>query len=136
MRRRVVPGRYGRNRPVGTYPLNWSEVAYLVKCVAGWRCERCRHRHETPSRRKGCDRFCRHVRDGKQRMLTVAHLDNDRSNCARWNLAALCQVCHLKLQTRLVMGQVFMFEHSVWMAWRVKAMEASRGADAAAAVPG
>ena len=136
MRRRVVRGRYGRNVPVGGYPLNWSEVAYLVKTVAGWRCERCRHRHETSKRRKGCDWLCRHVRDGKQRMLTVAHLDNDKSNCARWNLAALCQVCHLQLQARLVMGLFFMFEHSAWMGWRVKAMEAARVADSAAAVSG
>ncbi len=28
-------------------------------------------------------------------VLTVAHLDQDPSNCARGNLAALCQRCHL-----------------------------------------
>lgn len=50
----------------------------------------------------------------RQRVLTVHHLDGDKANLAWWNLAALCQVCHLSIQGRVQMGQEFMFEHSVW----------------------
>jgi len=37
-------------------------------------------------------------------------LDGDKANCAGWNLAALCQRCHLKIQARVKMGQLFMPE--------------------------
>ncbi|GAH88897.1 unnamed protein product, partial [marine sediment metagenome] len=29
-------------------------------------------------------------------MLTVHHLDGNKANCEDWNLAALCQRCHLR----------------------------------------
>jgi len=47
-------------------------------------------------------------------MLTVHHLDLNKSNCAWWNLAALCQRCHLEIQGKVIMEQEFMFEHSPW----------------------
>ena len=49
-----------------------------------------------------------------QRVLTVHHLDGDKSNCEWWNLAALCQVCHLIIQGKVRMEQVWMLEHSEW----------------------
>lgn len=48
------------------------------------------------------------------RILTVHHLDGDKANCRWWNLAALCQRCHLTIQGRVRMAQVFPFEHSEW----------------------
>lgn len=49
-----------------------------------------------------------------QRILTVHHLDGDPQNCEWWNLAALCQVCHLSIQGKVRMEQVWPFEHSEW----------------------
>lgn len=76
------------------YPPDWPEIARRVKDRNGWRCERCRHRNEKATG---------HV-------LTVHHLDGDKSNCADWNLAALCQRCHLSVQGRVKMPQRFMPE--------------------------
>ena len=61
---------------------------------AGWKCERCQHPHEV---------LTGHV-------LTVHHLDGDKCNCADWNLAALCQRCHLRIQGRVRMDQMFFGE--------------------------
>ena len=91
----------------GDYPADWPRLAEEAKARAGWRCERCRHPAEGPWRVFGnpslaspCDALCRHPRDGRQRVLTVHHLDFDKANCAPWNLAVLCQVCHLAVQGR------------------------------------
>lgn len=48
------------------------------------------------------------------RILTVHHLDEDKANCRWWNLAALCQRCHLRMQRAVVMDRVYHFEHSEW----------------------
>lgn len=50
----------------------------------------------------------------RQRVLTVHHLDGDKANCRWWNLAALCQVCHLSVQGRVEMRQLWMLQHSEW----------------------
>jgi len=47
-------------------------------------------------------------------VLTVHHLDLDPSNCRWWNLAALCQRCHLRIQAKVVMERPWLFEHSDW----------------------
>ena len=73
------------------YPRDWPQIARRVKDEAGWRCKRCLHPHDRPSG---------HV-------LTVHHLDGVKSNCADYNLAALCQRCHLKIQARVKMDQLF-----------------------------
>lgn len=48
------------------------------------------------------------------RILTVHHLDGDKSNCEWWNLLALCQRCHLQVQTRLNPELPYFLEHSDW----------------------
>lgn len=48
------------------------------------------------------------------RILTVHHLDGDKANCRWWNLAALCQRCHLEIQAKVVMERVYPFPHSEW----------------------
>lgn len=89
------------NRHRGQYPENWKAIAQQVKDEEGWRCERCKAAHN-PDNRTG------HV-------LTVHHLDGDKSNCARWNLAALCQKCHLKLEHSVNMDQFILgFRVSPW----------------------
>jgi len=64
------------------YPANWEEIAYRIKEKAGWRCERCGHAHDSDN----------------GYTLTVHHLDGNKANCKDWNLAALCQRCHLHVE--------------------------------------
>lgn len=129
----------------GRYTHDWPDVARAVKAAAGWRCVRCGHPHETARRPVDCDDACdlarhpewtpavigtvaraavRYDANGRpwiltgrrrQRVLTVAHLDDDKSNNAWWNLAALCQVCHLSTQSRIEMHRPWVLtEHSAW----------------------
>ena len=100
------------------YPDDWPAIAKATKDEAGWRCARCNHNHHAPSG---------HV-------LTVHHLDGDKSNCRWWNLAPLCQRCHLSIQGRVVMEQPYIFEHSKWFkpyvagfyAWKYLGVDLSR----------
>lgn len=48
------------------------------------------------------------------RILTVHHLDGNKANCRWWNLAALCQRCHLEIQGKVHMQQIWPHEHSDW----------------------
>ena len=73
------------------YPDNWDEIANAIKDRHGRKCERCGHAHE--------------VETGY--VLTVHHLDGNKENCSDWNLAALCQRCHLRIQGRVKMDQGF-----------------------------
>jgi hypothetical protein len=82
----------------GEYPPDWTEIALRTKDVAGWRCVRCNHHHSP--------------QDG--RTLTVHHLDGNKANCKWWNLVALCQACHLRIQGRVDLLQYYMFGHSSW----------------------
>jgi hypothetical protein len=81
-----------------TYPSNWNEIAKAVKDEAGWKCVRCGAPHDVEAG------YC----------LTVHHLDGDPSNCAWWNLPALCQRCHLSVQGRVKMEQGYALPHSRW----------------------
>jgi hypothetical protein len=85
-------------KSVNDYPPNWSEIADRAKKDAGWRCVRCGHPHDPEH----------------GYILTVHHLDMDPANNEWWNLAALCQRCHLCIQSKVVMEQYWMFEHSEW----------------------
>lgn len=67
------------------YTEDWRAVAYKIKERAAWRCVRCGHEHDVASG------YC----------LTVHHIDGDKQNNAWWNLAALCQRCHLKVQATI-----------------------------------
>lgn len=49
------------------------------------------------------------------KILTTHHFDGDKSNDAWWNLLALCQVCHLKIQGRVDPEIPFFLEHSDWL---------------------
>ena len=89
--------------PRGDYPPDWAGIALAVKDDAGWKCERCLHPHDFESK---------HV-------LTVHHLDGDKSNCERWNLAALCQRCHLSVQGRVDFARDYRGPHTYWMAFHV-----------------
>lgn len=67
-----------------------------------------------------CDGFCTHAGDSKHRILTTHHLDGDKSNWRLWNLAALCQVCHLQVQAKICWDQTYLGEHSIWLIWHIE----------------
>ena len=87
-----------KRKSTGEYPEDWPEIAKRVKAEAGWTCIRCSHPHDPAN----------------GYTLTVHHLDINPANCEWWNLAALCQRCHLTIQAKVVMEQPWMFEHSEW----------------------
>lgn len=106
-------------RARGVYPADWPEIARQVKAAANWRCVRCGHPHDRAA----------------GRVLTVHHLDGDKSNCRWWNLVALCQACHLSVQGRVRLERPWVLgEHSRWFrpyvagwyAWRYLGLELSR----------
>lgn len=100
----------------GEYPPEWDVIGDRVRAEAGNRCIRCRHpQGDRPSAFVPCDAFCTHPRgDGKPRVLTVHHLDGDKANCRWWNLLALCQVCHLQVQGRVIPERPWLLPHSAW----------------------
>ena len=82
----------------GPYPPNWKEIATAAKDRVRWICVRCGHAHDPKAGYS----------------LTVHHLDMNPANCLWWNLAALCQRCHLHIQHKVVMERPYMFEHTAW----------------------
>ncbi|MDE3097418.1 MAG: hypothetical protein KGK07_15645 [Chloroflexota bacterium] len=116
-------------RVSGEYPPEWPALSLGLKQGAGWRCERCGHPDDPALRtlmgvrpgRLPCDGRCTHATDGKQRMLTVHHLDGNKANLERFNLAVLCQACHLSVQARVDFYRPYFLPHTPWMARHVEA---------------
>lgn len=104
------------------YPPNWPELSLQVREEANWRCELCGVGNQAIIRRGKGDAYeevyeveetdpdsfftiTTSTLELKQKrlrfhglskvVLTVAHMDRDRSNNERSNLRALCQRCHL-----------------------------------------
>ena len=88
-----------RRKGYNDYPYEWNIIATRLKEKHNWTCERCGKIH-SPS---------------TGYTLTVHHLDRDKANCEDWNLAVLCQRCHLQIQNKVDLHQPYMFEHSDWM---------------------
>lgn len=86
------------SRFTGAYAGEWKTIARRVKDEAGNRCVRCQHAHEPSAG------YC----------LTVHHSDGNKANNVWWNLLALCQRCHLSIQSRVIPERPFLFEHSAW----------------------
>ena len=85
------------SKPGSSYPDNWRSIAGWLRYFAGGYCARCgAHTSE------------------QGHVFTVHHLDMDPSNCRWWNLAGLCQKCHLQIQHKVVMERPWMFKHSWW----------------------
>lgn len=96
------------------YTADWPTIATAVKEAAGWRCVRCGHPYHRGTDPHTCDARCRHTADGKQRVLTIDHLTGDKADNRWWNLAPLCQVCHLQIQGRVIMQRPWIWEHTPW----------------------
>lgn len=52
--------------------------------------------------------------EARWRILTVHHLNGVKADCRWWNLASLCQRCHLTIQGRVQLHRVWPWEHSDW----------------------
>jgi len=71
------------------YPKNWKEISARVKMRAGNKCELCDAKNGQP-----------HPVTGSKVVLTVHHLDFDPRNNEEYNLIALCQRCHNRIDKR------------------------------------
>lgn len=52
--------------------------------------------------------------EARWRVLTVHHLNGQKHDLRWWNLAALCQRCHLQIQGRVVMERIWPWPHTPW----------------------
>lgn len=100
----------------GNYPDDWNTVAAAVKDASGRRCVRCLHPDDPSDTPRGmfCDVKCRHEKNGKQRVLTVHHMNGDKADCRWFNLLPLCQVCHLQIQGKVIPEVPYLWAHTEW----------------------
>jgi 5-methylcytosine-specific restriction endonuclease McrA len=68
------------------YHPKWKKISWFIRHYrAKQKCEWC-----------GAENGFPHPKTGSIVVLTVAHLDHDKTNNSFFNLKALCQKCHLK----------------------------------------
>lgn len=136
-----------------------GSIKDLIREQAGHRCVRCGHPYRKGEHGSGewspCDRECRHgllgamdilrgrpydIDEGgpsahaRWRILTVHHLTGQKADCRWFTLLALCQRCHLEIQAKVSLDQLYPLEHSDWFkpyaagwyAWRYLGEELSR----------
>ena len=124
------------------YPWAWhgigvgsgSGVKDLVRHEAGGRCVRCHHPYaQGAGEWSPCDARCKHhgplrclvsatpqragAIEAQWRILTVHHLRlgaDAKRDLRWWNLAALCQRCHLQIQGKVQMERIWPWPHSEW----------------------
>jgi hypothetical protein len=93
------------------YPPRWSRVSRWVRGRACWRCELCGVKNGPPPN-----------------LLTVHHLGGNKWNLLPWNLAALCQRCHFKVQWSLDFCQSTLTDiYPQWMRAHVRDYNAWAG---------
>lgn len=98
-------------KSTGEYPPDWKEIATNCKLEADGKCIRCGHEHDPAS----------------GYTLTVHHMDMNPANNVWWNLLALCQRCHLTIQSKVVLEQGFMFRIGEWLEVYVAGYYAKQG---------
>lgn len=118
-------------RVPNAYPIDWPEISLATREAAGWRCVRCRHPFDRAGHPLRCDHECDQLRGRVWRPRLVGaltahdwyrpglnygvhHLDGDTRNCAWWNLPALCNSCHLTVQSRVIVERPYILAHSEW----------------------
>jgi 5-methylcytosine-specific restriction endonuclease McrA len=95
-----------------TYPDNWPALAAAAKAKSDNRCERCGIQDSHNPKDGHC--------------LTVHHLVPDTTINEAWNLAALCQRCHLRMQ-HVNLFQEYFYQHSDWFIPHLKGFQNWRG---------
>lgn len=68
------------------YPENWEEIRQEILLRADGKCELCNAKNGEP-----------HWKTGSKVVLTIAHINQIISDVRRYNLLALCQRCHNKI---------------------------------------
>lgn len=71
------------------YPSNWKQISEIIRIKAGNKCEICDAENGKP-----------HPTTGSKVVLTVHHLDFDPTHNDEYNLMALCQRCHIRLDAK------------------------------------
>lgn len=71
------------------YPKNWKELSAWTRMKAGNKCELCDAKNYEP-----------HLVTKSKVVLTVHHLDFNPQNNEKYNLMALCQRCHNRLDAK------------------------------------
>jgi hypothetical protein len=93
------------HRPIGEHPEDWIEHNLtMIGIPAGESIQ-----DEGPNGPED-----RYMIAARWRILTVHHLDGVKANCLWWNLAALCQRCHLTIQGKVYLDRPYHGEHSDW----------------------
>lgn len=87
------------SRFTGEYAVDGKETRRKAREEAGNKCIRCGHANDV---------MTGHV-------LTTHHFDGNKANDAWWNLMALCQRCHLKVQGKVDPRIPFFLRHSEWI---------------------
>lgn len=92
------------------YPDDWEAIAANAKANVKYRCERCGKKDSKNPRDGNC--------------LTVHHLVPRPQLCEAWNLAVLCQRCHLRLQKIDLFQEMFgWFKHTPWFMPHLKGFQ-------------
>jgi 5-methylcytosine-specific restriction endonuclease McrA len=71
------------------YPPNWKSISASTRICAGNKCEICDAKNGFPN-----------PVTGSKVVLTVHHLDFNPGNNKPYNIIALCQRCHLRLDAK------------------------------------
>jgi len=109
-------------RPKGKSSVNWSPCDGNCRHVGPMRVW-CSLPNGTegwepfwPEKPEGCGPAVEAVgkAEAAWRILTVHHLNGDKADLRWWNLVALCQRCHLEIQGKVNMDQVWPLEHTPW----------------------
>jgi 5-methylcytosine-specific restriction endonuclease McrA len=100
----------------GEYPSDWDAIADSAKADANYTCEHCGMRF-VPGTNKAVEAV---NANGRPCVLTVHHLDGDKSNCAWENLLVCCQRCHLHIQGAWGPGQPLPARWATAPGWLIK----------------
>ena len=98
-----------KNNHTGEYAPNWPQIAAEIKKKGNYTCERCKMVFSLSDQM---------ISQGKEYSLGVHHLDHNKSNDLKWNLACLCNRCHLPLESeknRLTLELAQAVSNQLWL---------------------
>lgn len=86
------------------YPKDWKLISKAIIEHAQNKCELC-----------GAENYKPHWKTGSKVVLTVHHIDHNKKNSSRYNLIALCQRCHLRLDLERHHSKRFKINKKYWI---------------------